>query len=260
MKKLSYLASISLVCLASLSATFGQLTDANLQIPAEVECRITGLLDHAPGLVTSSNYYADGTLLRSYATDPASFRNDFYYYYNGLLARNFVVYAEAFPLEENMGDERGQSGGKERHGLGDANREPQLITLWGYKFDFDGFADDTVLRIVISETGSVELDFHVPTAFDCNGQPIVRDSDNDGISDTCDASTTPGSIDFDRDDLIDGTACDTTIGPPVDPDQCKNNGWSLFNAPMFRNQGQCVSFVRTGGMSAPASKFTTLDW
>jgi N-acetylneuraminic acid mutarotase len=37
------------------------------------------------------------------------------------------------------------------------------------------------------------------------------------------------------------------IGPPTDKDQCKKNGWQTFNVPrMFKNQGDCVSFVNTG--------------
>jgi hypothetical protein len=39
-------------------------------------------------------------------------------------------------------------------------------------------------------------------------------------------------------------SCDSVkIGPPTDKDQCKKDGWKLFNNPSFRNQGQCVSFV-----------------
>jgi hypothetical protein len=33
------------------------------------------------------------------------------------------------------------------------------------------------------------------------------------------------------------------VGPPTDKDQCKKDGWKLFNNPVFKNQGQCVSFV-----------------
>jgi hypothetical protein len=32
---------------------------------------------------------------------------------------------------------------------------------------------------------------------------------------------------------------------PTSKDQCKNGGWR--NYPGFRNQGDCVSFVATGG-------------
>jgi hypothetical protein len=37
------------------------------------------------------------------------------------------------------------------------------------------------------------------------------------------------------------------VGPPTDKDQCKNGGWMKFNNPAFKNQGDCVSFVATGG-------------
>ena len=36
---------------------------------------------------------------------------------------------------------------------------------------------------------------------------------------------------------------------PTTKDQCKNGGWRNF--PGFKNQGQCVSFVATGGKKQP---------
>jgi len=37
------------------------------------------------------------------------------------------------------------------------------------------------------------------------------------------------------------------IGPPTNKDQCKNDGWKLFNTPRtFKNQGDCVSYVSNG--------------
>jgi hypothetical protein len=37
---------------------------------------------------------------------------------------------------------------------------------------------------------------------------------------------------------------------PTSKDECKNGGWRNF--PGFKNQGDCVSFVATGGRNAPA--------
>jgi hypothetical protein len=37
---------------------------------------------------------------------------------------------------------------------------------------------------------------------------------------------------------------------PTAKDQCKNGGWQTFG--VFRNQGDCVSFVATGGKNPPA--------
>jgi len=34
---------------------------------------------------------------------------------------------------------------------------------------------------------------------------------------------------------------------PLNMDHCKNYGWVTFTAPEFKNQGQCVSYVVTGG-------------
>jgi hypothetical protein len=36
---------------------------------------------------------------------------------------------------------------------------------------------------------------------------------------------------------------------PTSKDQCKNGGWRAFGA--FKNQGDCVSFVATGGKNPP---------
>ncbi len=74
---------------------------------------------------------------------------------------------------------------------------------------------------------------------------VDPDDDNDGIPDTCDIDSNPGAVDFDRDGIVDGSGCDTLIGPPVDKDQCKNGGFMRFNNPTFSNQGQCVSFVES---------------
>jgi len=46
------------------------------------------------------------------------------------------------------------------------------------------------------------------------------------------------------DDFIYG---EPLVGPPINADQCKKGGWSVFEFPRaFRNQGDCVRFVRTG--------------
>jgi hypothetical protein len=39
---------------------------------------------------------------------------------------------------------------------------------------------------------------------------------------------------------------------PTTQAQCKNNGWK--NYPQFKNQGDCVSFVATGGKNKPAGR------
>jgi hypothetical protein len=39
---------------------------------------------------------------------------------------------------------------------------------------------------------------------------------------------------------------------PISKDQCKNAGWRAFG--VFKNQGDCVSFVATGGKNPPGKK------
>lgn len=42
---------------------------------------------------------------------------------------------------------------------------------------------------------------------------------------------------------------------PANADQCKNNGWTTFNNPTFKNQGECVSWVQhnVNGNGTPAA-------
>jgi hypothetical protein len=48
----------------------------------------------------------------------------------------------------------------------------------------------------------------------------------------------------------------TSVTSPTDKDECKDDGWKTFKnadgSPMFKNQGDCVSFVATGGKNPPA--------
>jgi hypothetical protein len=39
--------------------------------------------------------------------------------------------------------------------------------------------------------------------------------------------------------------------PPTSTDQCKHGGWKSFGS-MFMNQGDCVSYVATGGKNPPS--------
>ena len=43
------------------------------------------------------------------------------------------------------------------------------------------------------------------------------------------------------------TATPALVAPPTSKDQCMKGGWVIFNNPSFKNQGDCVSFVATGG-------------
>lgn len=44
-------------------------------------------------------------------------------------------------------------------------------------------------------------------------------------------------------------------GQVIEKDDCKNGGWRTFN--VFKNQGDCVSYVATGGRNQPAGPTTT---
>ena len=60
-------------------------------------------------------------------------------------------------------------------------------------------------------------------------------------------------IDVDPSLPVSGDAIVTDAKPlPTSKDQCKNGGWKTYG--VFKNQGDCVSFVASGGRNAPAKK------
>lgn len=83
---------------------------------------------------------------------------------------------------------------------------------------------------------------------DCKGgQPfaLVGYSSGDTLADAVNAGpsgTVPAfnNLQSDHYMIVWNQKCST----PTSMDQCKNNGWKSFNAPSFKNQGQCVSFVQ----------------
>jgi hypothetical protein len=81
--------------------------------------------------------------------------------------------------------------------------------------------------------------------------PAQTDTDGDGQGDACDS-------DDDNDGVPDsGDDCSTVAGGaqngcplPTNKDQCKNGGWMNYGT-SFKNQGDCVSYVATGGKNEP---------
>jgi hypothetical protein len=52
--------------------------------------------------------------------------------------------------------------------------------------------------------------------------------------------------------VIDGVTYDFTARPAT-ADDCKNGGWQTYAELGFKNQGDCVSYVSTGGHNGPAA-------
>ncbi|MBI2187284.1 MAG: Ig-like domain-containing protein [Acidobacteria bacterium] len=79
----------------------------------------------------------------------------------------------------------------------------------------------------------------------CYGGPAIAgtdaitayaDTDNDSTRDVAEPSDAATKIWF--------------VPLPTSADQCKNGGWQAFG--VFKNQGDCVSFVATAGRNAPS--------
>ena len=52
--------------------------------------------------------------------------------------------------------------------------------------------------------------------------------------------------------LFQSDLTQTELVAPSDRDQCKDGRWTIYTQPAFKNQGDCVSWVATGGRNEPA--------
>lgn len=88
------------------------------------------------------------------------------------------------------------------------------------------------------------------------GDACDADSDGDGFpndADNCSTVANPSQADPDGDGA--GTACDA-VELPARKEQCAGENWRVFHSgtATFKNQGDCVSFVATGGRNPPSPR------
>jgi hypothetical protein len=95
--------------------------------------------------------------------------------------------------------------------------------------------------------GGAAATFSGPTSFPLGGFPrpvAVGDFDADRDVDIAAANVTSDDVSV----LLNST----TPTVPTSKAQCKNGGWRTYG--VFKNQGDCVSFVATGGKHPPANR------
>jgi hypothetical protein len=116
-------------------------------------------------------------------------------------------------------------------------------------FNADGDPDLAVTDIVGGRVavfvGGAGASFSGPTVFALGDSPrAITTGDFDADRDADIAAANTGSNDV-------SVLLNTTRVRPTSKDQCKNGGWRNF--PGFKNQGDCVSFVATGGRNPPGA-------
>jgi hypothetical protein len=133
-------------------------------------------------------------------------------------------------------------------GVGDADDAFPADAAESVDTDHDGFGDNADNDDDDDEVLDVDDAFPTDAAeskdFDHDGigNNADTDDDGDGVTDALDSVPLDSHRDGDEDnDGIKDTA------PPTKADQCKKDGWKAFNNPRFKNQGDCVSYVSTGG-------------
>jgi hypothetical protein len=119
--------------------------------------------------------------------------------------------------------------------------------------DFSRPVSNFSVRVVNGEGTTVNYTAAVPLGgtvtkslapnFD-SGADTFALTDTGITSVTISRTTTTGFWDFFIDDVSFTAALPTTTA------ECKNGGWETFG--IFKNQGDCVSFVATGGKNQPA--------
>jgi hypothetical protein len=121
-------------------------------------------------------------------------------------------------------------------------------------FDTGGLALTAGQRYVLFASVSKDYEQNAAATFACWGF-LFTDAYGGGgffyLNDTGDESqwTSHRWSDFFGFDLAFKASFSGPV--PATKDQCKNGGWRNF--PGFKNQGDCVSFVATGGKSRPGS-------
>ena len=120
------------------------------------------------------------------------------------------------------------------------------------RWPFDAFVtklDATGSGLVYSTyLGGTGSDPGLSIAVDGTGSAYVT-----GITPSTDFPTTPGAVQTTlarrvRDAFVAKIEFVATL--PTSKDQCKNGGWKTFG--VFKNQGDCVSFVASRGKNPPS--------
>jgi Beta-propeller repeat len=119
-----------------------------------------------------------------------------------------------------------------------------------------GFSDVFVTKLDATGSGLVYSTYLGGSAAD-QGNGIAVDGAGSayvtGFTDSTDFPTTAGAVQTTHDSSFRDAfvaKIEFAVPLPTSKDQCKNGGWQTFG--VFKNQGDCVSFVATKGKNPPS--------
>ena len=130
-------------------------------------------------------------------------------------------------------------GGGQYRVLGDTGNQtdPCDSQFHSYSVSIPVHAGDVIgVYVVTAWQGLLDVDGAPTSASDPIAQPMV------GETVTLEDDTSPLNV------TIDESA--TLVTTPTSKAQCTQGGWKNF--PQFKNQGDCMSFVATGGKNPPS--------
>ena len=143
-----------------------------------------------------------------------------------------------------------------------AGAEPSITLTPASATNFVGQQHCVTATVTGAENPAFVVEFTTTTT---SGTALAAPSgatlpgDQNGQATFCFTSLTPGEVTItavargtNTMSRPSATAIKTFVERPLptDKDQCKHGGWEAFG--VFKNQGDCVSFVATGGKNRPA--------
>jgi hypothetical protein len=108
----------------------------------------------------------------------------------------------------------------------------------------------TAPGVCFQNAGNISIFGAIPTTYQATIHTTHGNYTDHGTSTVQQFFESAGTIDGFRETFA-STQTETTLVVPTSKDACKDGSWESFGG-IFKNQGDCVSFVATGGKNPPS--------